>query len=181
MSRKLPFLLICACLFTTTQAQEEMPKPTKQHEILKKDVGVWDVEIEMWLAGPGQPSTKSKGVDTTTLMGGFWSISHMKYEYMGKQVAGHGLIGYDPIKKKYIGTWHESTSPFRATMEGTYDEKNNKMTYQVTGMAMDGSGEATYIIAMTYTDPKSKIFEMSMPIPGSDKAVKIMQMTYKKR
>ncbi len=154
-------------------------KPNKEHALLKKDVGVWDADITMFMDPNAEP-TKSKGVETDKMLGDFWLMTHFEYDFMGQQVTGHGLIGYDPSKKKYVGTWHESASPYMATMEGTYDEKTNKMTYMMKAKNPAGV-EESYKIVMTHVDDGNRLFEMFAPTPGSDKMTRMMEIKYKKR
>ena len=43
-----------------------MPKPGPEHEILKMDAGTWDASVE-FIAEPGAPPMKSKGVEVNTV------------------------------------------------------------------------------------------------------------------
>src|SRR5207237_6024874 len=88
------------------QGQEmPIPKPGPEHEILKKDVGVWDATVETTMEPGGKPNV-TKGVETNTLLGGgLWMVQDFKGEFMGVPFQGHGVAGYDPFKKKYVGTW----------------------------------------------------------------------------
>src|SRR5262245_51395340 len=103
----------------TPQGQElPMPKPGPEHEILKKDVGVWDATVETTMAPGGKPSV-SKGVETNALLGdGLWLIQDFKGEFAGVPFQGHGVAGYDSSKKKYVGTWVDSMSTGLSTTEG---------------------------------------------------------------
>lgn len=104
------------------------PKPGPEHEILKKDAGVWDATVEEFTE-PGTPPKKSKGVETNRLAcGGLWLISEFKGEMMGGPFEGHGVTGYDPAKKKYSGIWVDGMSAALGLVEGTYDEAKKTMT-----------------------------------------------------
>ena len=87
-----------------------MPTPGPEHEMLRKDVGTWDATVEMFMA-PGAPPEVSKGTETVTMMGGFWQITEFKSEMMGQPFEGRGATGYDPAKKKYVGTWVDTMTP----------------------------------------------------------------------
>ena len=53
---------------------------------------------------------------------------------------GRGQFGYDPAKKKYVGTWIDSMSPTLRVLEGTYDAKTKTLTYKGDGVCpIDGS------------------------------------------
>ena len=56
------------------------PRPGPEHELLKKDVGVWDATVESTMQPGGKPSV-SKAVETNTLLGdGLWLIEDFKGE-----------------------------------------------------------------------------------------------------
>jgi len=167
-------LLICGP-FGAQQEEPELPKPSPEHAILKKDVGKWDIEITMTFGGQ---EMKSKGTETVTMLGPFWSLSNMTYDYMGSPAHGHGVIGYDPEKKKFVGSWHESASPNLTRMEGTYDAKTKKLTMLMKGKGMDGKPTKFKSIT-TYTGANTKTFEFFGLKPGSDTEFeKNMEMKY---
>lgn len=152
-----------------------MPKPSPEHAILKKDVGSWDIEISMSFGGQ---EMKSKGTETVRMLGPFWTISDMKYDYMGMPALGHAVIGYDTEKKKFVGSWHESASPHLTTMEGTYDAKTSKLTMLMKGKSPDGK-DTKFKSVTTYTGKDKKTFEFFMLKPGSQtEFVKNMEMKY---
>ena len=88
--------------------------------MLRKDVGTWDATVEMFMA-PGAPPEVSKGTEIVTMMGGFWQLTEFKSEMMGQPFEGRGATGYDPAKKKYVGTWVDTMTPGYYTVEGTYE------------------------------------------------------------
>ncbi len=46
---------------------------------------------------------------------------------------GQGQTGYDPAKKKYIGTWVDSMSPTIMMMEGDFDPRTKTLTMYSKG------------------------------------------------
>src|SRR5262245_22821058 len=81
-----------------------IPKPTKEHELLKEREGTWDCAVKSFME-PGKPPSESKGVEVNRMLGGLWLISDFKGDMMGQPFLGHGVTGYDPKKKKYTGVW----------------------------------------------------------------------------
>lgn len=171
-------LLVCNPLVQEQEVPEGFPKPSPEHAILKKDVGTWDIEISMSFQGQ---EMKSKGTETVKMLGPFWSLSQMQYDYMGMPMRGHAVMGYDPEKKKFIGSWHESSSPSLTTMEGTFDAKTGKMTTFMKGK--DPAGKNTRFKSITtYKGKDSKTFEFFMLKEGSEtEFVKSMEMKYTRR
>lgn len=95
--------------------------------IFQQDVGTWDVDIELRL--PGQPAQRSRGVCVKRLIsGGVWLISDLRNETSGFE--GHGVYGYDPAKKKYVGTWVDDARRFLVAGEGTWDEAAQTMSFE---------------------------------------------------
>ncbi len=162
----------------TKKAAPAMPpllKPGPEHELLKSDVGVWDATVEM--LGPG--GSVSKGVETNSMLGGLWLVTDFKSEMMNQPFEGHGVEGYDPIKKKYVGTWVDSMSSSLSISESTYDATKKTMTGWIEGPDM--SGKTAKMKAVTeQKDPDTRVFTMYMPGPDG-KEVPGMRITYKRR
>ncbi len=106
------------------------PTPTKEHEWLKQLAGEWDTVGEM-VMGPGQPPVRCKGTETTRVLGGFWVVGEHKGEFMGTPVTGLMTVGYDPEKKKYVGTWVCSMCDRLFRYEGTVT--GNVLTLETEG------------------------------------------------
>jgi hypothetical protein len=105
-----------------------------EHEVFRKDVGTWDAEVEIH-PGPGAPPQRSRGVAVNKLVGGVWLV--IDFENDGG-FQGHGVYGWDPAKKKYVGTWVDSMRTFLAPMEGTWDAATQTMTFVGEGTMQDG-------------------------------------------
>src|SRR5262245_39324125 len=92
-------------LISSGARAQDMPKPGPEHDKLKQFVGTWDAHVKTTFE-PGKPAQESKGIYTAKLdVGGFFLITDFKGEIMGAKFHGHGMSGYDPHKKKYIGVW----------------------------------------------------------------------------
>lgn len=161
------------------QAMPPLPKPGPEHEILKKDQGTWDATVESWMA-PGAPPTTSKGVETRTLgPGGLWLLSEFKGDFMGTPFQGHGVMGYDPNKKKYVGTWVDSMSSGLALTEAIYDPAKKTMTGWMEGPDM--SGKVSKMKEVTeYKDADTQVFTM-YNVGADGKEATAMKITYKRR
>jgi hypothetical protein len=167
-------------LVGSAQGQEmEIPKPRPEHEILKKDVGVWDATVESSMSPEGK-ATVTKGVETNTLFdGGLWLVQDFKGEFFGTPFQGHGVTGYDPAKKKYVGTWVDSMTMGLSKVEGTYDPKTKTMNASMESPAPDGS-----MMKMRSTsewkDENTRVFTMYASA-SKDKEMAVMKITYKRR
>lgn len=134
--RNFPFALLALLVVSasTLRAQElpNFPAPQKEHEWLKQFVGEWESEAEA-AAVPGQPAMKCKGTINSRMLGGFWVVSESKANPMGMQVHAIQTIGYDPLAKKYVGTWVDSMMNHLWKYEGTVDESGKKLTLEAEG------------------------------------------------
>ena len=85
-------------------------------------MGTWDATIKTYMAGPGAEPSVSKGTEVNEVMpGGLWVLSKFDGDFGGMKFQGRGQFGFDPIKKKYVGTWIDSTSTILSMLEGEYD------------------------------------------------------------
>ena len=135
------------------------------------------------MAGPDAEPTVSKGVEVNTVMpGGLWVLSKFQGDFGGMAFEGHGQFGYDPLKKKYVGSWIDSMSPSLSVLEGTYDAKTRTMT--LVGDGVDPGTKAKYTQRMVTTskDDGTRVFTLYMKFEGAgDDEIKFMEVTYTKR
>ncbi len=103
-----------------------MPKPGPEHALLASLSGHWDAKTTVRF--PGAPEMVTKGTETVSMLGGFWQISDFEGEMMGQKFSGRGTLGYDPNKKKYVGTWCDTMSPALTYFEGTMDAAKKTLT-----------------------------------------------------
>jgi hypothetical protein len=106
-------------------AQAPPPQPGPAHAILEKDAGVWDVTMEMTF--PGMPPMTMTGVETSTLMGGRWLITKFESDMGGQPFEGHGITGWDPSRKAYVGVWADTMGTQITHSESTYDAETDTL------------------------------------------------------
>lgn len=167
---------LVSCLAATTHAQSpELPKAGPEFDVLKADVGRWDVEIKVW-NGPGDP-TVTKGAERNRMLGGFWMLTDFEGNMMGMEFRGHGMYSYDADKKQYIGTWVDSLGPTKMEMIGKHDNANNTMTYEGIGPAPDGT-PTKHVMTTKYAEDGTRVMTMQMKV--GDELVKVFEMHYTK-
>ncbi|WP_197455321.1 DUF1579 family protein [Stieleria neptunia] len=122
--RSLVFVALI-CMTSPTVLAQEAPTPSKEHAYLAKIAGARGGTMKVWPQGPAGNAMEFPFTETNTvILGGNWVQS----EFQAGPYKGRGMSGYDPIKKKYIGTWANNMSPYLAVMEGTYDESKHELT-----------------------------------------------------
>jgi len=151
---------------------------TAEHQALASEVGVWDADTKFWMA-PDTPPMASKAVETNTMLGGTWLISEFKGDMGGMVFLGHGQFGYDPVAKKFVGTWIDSMSPYLSVMEGSMDEANQVLTMMSKSRdARTGKENITKMVT-TYIDEDHKTFGMFSPVEGKEgEWWKMMEISY---
>ena len=157
-----------------------MAAPSEEHKILKHDVGDWDCEMKLWEA-PGSEPLVTKGTEVNKMLGDFWVLSEFKADFGGQPFEGRAVMGYDPAKKKYIGTWFDSMNPYMSHMEGTYDASTKTMTMMMRGTGPDGKPTRGKNVVVSKDGGKTRFFTMYQAMPGSEEMVKVMEITYKKK
>jgi hypothetical protein len=146
---------------------EDYTKPTKAHEAMAYEVGVWDADVSMWMSPEAEPM-KSKAVETNELLGKMWLMSEFEGEFGGEKFSGRSALGYDPIKKKFVGGWVDSMSPFMMQMEGDYEVGAHTLTMMGEGTdAMTGK-PAKHKMVTKYEGDDKKTFTMYQQEGGED-------------
>ncbi len=109
-------------------------QPTKEHEWLKQFEGTWEAKSE-FTDKDGKKETCT-GVETNKVaLGGFWLVQMFKGEMDGKPFEGHGMMGYDTPRKKFVMTWVDSMSPCKMSAEG--DAETDGKTFTFRGETVD--------------------------------------------
>lgn len=151
------------------------PQPGPEHEILKRDAGTWDVTMEMTF--PGMPPMTMTGVETSTLMSGRWLITRFESDMGGQPFEGHGITGWDPVKKAYVGVWADTMGTQLTHSESTYDAEKDALT---GWMEMpDPVGRMSRVkTEETWLDAETRAVTVYGPDGGPEP---VMSFTYKKR
>ena len=170
-------------LSTFSSAQESpIPKVTPEHQRLTHSVGTWDATVKSWMQGPQSEPVVSKGVETIKLMpGGLWSLSEFHCKFGEMDFHGHGQTGYDPGKKKYVGTWVDSMAPTIMMTEGDFDPQTKTLTMYAKGTGPDGKPYDAKMVEV-HKDAQNRVFTMSMKSDETKgEFVKMMEISYVKR
>jgi hypothetical protein len=161
-------------------AAAQVPGPTAEHKLLQGDVGTWDAKMKLFHT-PGAEPTVTDATETIELgPGGLWILSKFESEIMGMPFTGHGVTGYDPVKKKYVGSWADSMSPYLMTMEGEYDPATKTTTSFAEGRDPASGATIRYKQISRTIDENTRTFEMLQP--GEDgEFVKMMEIEYTRK
>ncbi len=116
-------------------------EPQKEHQWLQKLVGEWTCEAEAEM-GPGKPPEKSSMIEKVRSLGGLWILAEAEGEMPG---CGHATmmmtLGYDPQRKRYVGTWIGSMSTHMWVYDGALDGGETGLALDAEGPSMAGDGK----------------------------------------
>lgn len=117
--------------------------------------------------GPGQPAFECTGTINARMIGEFWVINEMDSTVAEMPMTGIQTIGYDTEKKKYVGTWVDSTNSYLWHYTGTLDEAGKKLTLEAEGPNPALGGKVTkFRDAMEFVTDNHYVFTSQVEMDG---------------
>ena len=115
-------------------------KPQKEHQWLEKLVGDWTYEGNATIES-GTPPMKFTGIENVRSLGGLWYVAEAKGNMPDGGAATMIMtLGYDPQKKKYVGTWIGSMMTHLWHYHGAVDAAGKMLTLDSVGPNMASPG-----------------------------------------
>src|SRR5262245_47179875 len=116
-------------------------EPQKEHQWLQRLVGEWTSEAEA-VMGPDKPPEKFKGTDSVRTIGGLWTVCEGRGEMPGGGTATTIMtLGYDPVRKRFVGTFIGSMMTYMWTYDGQLDADSKILTLGAEGPSFAGDGK----------------------------------------
>jgi hypothetical protein len=116
-------------------------EPQQEHHWLQKLVGEWAYESEA-LMGPDQPPAKFTGTESVRSLGGLWVLAEGQGEMPGGGTATMLMtLGFDPQRKRFVGTWIGSMMTNLWVYDGRLDAAGTVLTLDAEGPSMAGDGK----------------------------------------
>jgi hypothetical protein len=118
-----------------------IPEPQKEHHWLQKLIGEWTYESEA-TTEPGKPAEKFTGRESVRSLGSVWVLCEDRGEMPG---GGMGLtlmtLGYDPQKKRFVGTFVGSMMTNLWIYDGSLDAAEKVLTLDSEGPSFSDEGK----------------------------------------
>jgi Protein of unknown function (DUF1579) len=155
-------------------------EPQKEHQWLQKLVGDWTYEAEE-TAKAGQPEAKVTGTEHVRSMGDIWVVAEGEGEMPGGGAATTMMtLGYDPGKKRFVGTWIGSMMTHQWLYDGELDPSQRVLTLESEGPSMSGDGTMSkYRDAIEFKSDDHRVLTAS--VLGEDgKWQTFMAMAYRR-
>jgi hypothetical protein len=116
-------------------------EPKKEHQWLDKLVGEWTYEHEA-ASEPGKAPEKLTGKETVRSLGGLWVVCEGQGEMPGGGTSTTIMtLGYDPAKKRYVGTFIGSMMAQMWVYEGEMDSDGKVLTLDTEGPSFTEEGK----------------------------------------
>ena len=173
-------LALLLVLIVRVRAADEpkMPQPQKEHEWLKQLAGEWQLEISV--TEPNKETMKSKGTESTRMLGGFWAVSEVKASMMDMPFTGSMTLGYNIEKKKYVAAWIDSMNDYLWQYEGTVDAGGKTLTLETTGPCPMQGGKMTRFKDVIEIKDKDH-HTMTSHVDFDGKMVQMMTINYTRK
>lgn len=116
-------------------------EPQQEHQWLRKLIGEWTYESECSM-GPDQPPAKFAGTESVRALGGLWMLCEGRGAMPGGGTATTLMtLGYDPTKKRYVGTFIGSMMTHLWVYEGGLDPAGKVLTLDTEGPSFTADGK----------------------------------------
>jgi hypothetical protein len=164
----------------------ELSKLNENHKLLSSLDGNWNYTIKFWMnPDPNAKPQESKGTAVRkSIMDGRFATMDVtgKMEMPGPDgktremtFKGHGIEGYDNVKKKFVGSWIDNMGTGIMFSEGDYDPASKTFTYTSEFEAMPGMKQQIREV-MKIVDNNHMTFEWYENQGGQQK--KTMEINY---
>jgi hypothetical protein len=140
---------------------EQMMKaePQKEHQWLQKLVGDWQFEGETQ-SEPGKAPEKFTGKESVRTLEGLWFVAEGRGEMPGGgEMTSIMTLGYDPHRKRYVGTWIASMMTHMWVYDGEVDAAGKVLTLNTEGPSMSEEGKmAKYREVIEFKNDNHRVF-----------------------
>ena len=137
---------------------ESTVEPQKQHRWLTRFLGEWTYESDA-PAQAGQPAHKVTGTERVRAIGDLWIVGESQGEMPGLGLATSVItLGYDPDRKRFVGTWIGSMMTHMWVYNGELDSAERVLTLTSEGPSMSNDGTmSTYQDIVEFKDDNHRV------------------------
>lgn len=156
------------------------------HAKLADWIGKWDTETRMWMMGPGSTPSVSKGsAEFSWLFENRWLQQKVEGELdtgmMKLQVKGHGTLGFDRYKQKYVSSYCDSLTTTLLHSEGNFDRHDTSLVmFGFMDEPMSGEHDKCVKYVWKLVSKDRMVFEIH-DLPIAEEATKVVEITYTRR
>lgn len=150
----------------------------KEHDWLQRLEGDWTMEA----ADTGNEDSPGEWKETGRLVGSVWAVLEGGGTMPdGSPGASVMTIGFDPARKKYVGTWVGSMMTHLWVYEGELDESGDVLTLNTEGPDFEGTGGMTKYKDIVAFEGDDRRILRSEVLGKDGKWTQMMSATYKRK
>jgi hypothetical protein len=114
---------------TAMEAMMKAATPGEMHKKMEPLIGKWDCALKMWM-DPSKPPSEMKGTsESQWIMGNRYLRMTFKGDFGGMPFEGRGVMGYDNLRKTYVGAWIDNFSTGIMNSTGEVDSTGKIFTF----------------------------------------------------
>ena len=138
-------------------------KPQKEHDWLQRMVGEWTSEAHASM-GPDKPPETFRGTESVRSIGGLWVMCEGRGEMpSGGTALTIMTLGYDPARKRYVGTFIGSMMTHLWVYDGSLDAAGKVLTLDTEGPHFGVEGKmAKYKDIIEFTSDDHRVLTSQM-------------------
>ncbi|HQY88004.1 MAG TPA: DUF1579 family protein, partial [Tepidisphaeraceae bacterium] len=149
--------------------------PGPNHELLAKRVGTWTCISETFLQG--EPVRNEGTVKRTMILGGRFLMEEMTTQFMGQEIQGLGICGFDNARKDYFYIWLDNMTTGLSYSFGKREGNLRNMN----GTMSSPMGNLTFRTMTNLIDDDTDVFELYLsPEPYAPEQL-VQRITYKRK
>lgn len=133
-------------------SEDDFEKPQPEHLALERLVGTWDVKSSM--TGPD-----AHWIETCRSLDGMWYIAEGEGDVPGSKAKTIMTLGYDPAKRRYVGSWIGTMMGMLWTYDGEMSPDGNTLSLYATGPDFQVEGRTVeYREQIVFQDEDHRLF-----------------------
>lgn len=165
---------------TVSQAWTKHMTPSKTHEMMAKDNGIWIEEMTMWETRKSEPIKTVFRVENKMILGGRYQESTHKGDFMGMHFEGISTLAYNNTTQEYVSTWIDNMGTGIMIMKGHFNTKTKSINME--GKVVDPLTRKEKKVKEIYTFIDDNTQKMEMFDTGYDgKEFKSMEAILKRK
>ena len=159
-------------------AMMKLGTPGEHHQHLARLAGDWKGASKTWMERGAAPIESAGTMHIEPILGGRFVQSQYKGAFLGLNVQGLGLDGYDNFKHKHVGMWIDNLGTILMTFEGTCAD-GGRVTTTTSDFNDPATGKPTTMKSVvTLVDANKFVFEAYIKAAGDPDFVKSQEITY---
>lgn len=141
------------------EAGAKLAANSKPHARLRAFAGEWDVTATMGAADGTPQGTGTMQSRESIVCGGRWLLTRVDGTFSDMPFHAVGLMGFDPVSKRYVNYWADSFGAYLAKSQGNANDDGTKFEMSGPSIGMDGS-ETTMDETLTFEGADARTSRM---------------------